>query len=103
MEQLFPHLFGIWLILFSKHPIAITAMKNKDQVTSIEKYFTEIMAKETNLSAAIAAIKTLLMVLEETNCNSGTTYNIIFNLNHVSNSIFSCNYTGTAVGNPKCR
>lgn len=48
-----------------KSPISST---KPDRVSSVEKYFTEIMAADTNMSAAIAAIKTLLRVLEDTNC-----------------------------------
>lgn len=34
---------------------------------SVERYFCDLMVGDKNLSAAIAAMKTLLMVLEETN------------------------------------
>ena len=37
-----------------------------DQV--IEKYFLKIIDEDKNMSIGIAAIKTLLMVLEKTNC-----------------------------------
>lgn len=45
-------------------------MKNKEKVTNTEALtiFTNILAKEKNLSAAIAAIKSLLIVLEKSNC-----------------------------------
>lgn len=35
---------------------------------SIEKYFLKIIDEDKNMSNGIAAIKTLLMVLEKTNC-----------------------------------
>lgn len=34
----------------------------------IEKYFLKIIDEDKNMSNGIAAIKTLLMVLEKTNC-----------------------------------
>lgn len=36
--------------------------------TSVERFFCNLMSSDANLSAAIAAMRTLLMVLEETNC-----------------------------------
>lgn len=36
----------------------------------VEKYFSDLLNKDHNLSAGIAAIKTLLMVLEKTKCKS---------------------------------
>lgn len=38
----------------------------------VEKYFSKLLNDDKNLSAGIAAIKTLLMVLEKTNCKSST-------------------------------
>lgn len=34
----------------------------------VARYFCDLMQSDAELSAAIAAMKTLLMVLEETNC-----------------------------------
>lgn len=48
--------------------VAGSCVSKLETVCSVEKYFTEIMAADTNMSAAIAAIKTLLRVLEDTNC-----------------------------------
>lgn len=36
----------------------------------VEKYFSHLLSEDKGLSAGIAAIKTLLMVLEKTKCKS---------------------------------
>lgn len=38
--------------------------------TDVEKYFSQLLNKDKSLSAGIAAIKTLLMVLEKSKCKS---------------------------------
>lgn len=43
-------------------------MKDVEARSSVERYFCDLMVGDKNLSAAIAAMKTLLMVLEGTNC-----------------------------------
>lgn len=46
----------------------MTDISGDTRTTSVERYFCDLMSSDANLSAAIAAMKTLLMVLEETNC-----------------------------------
>lgn len=38
------------------------------EASKVERYFCDLMQGDASLSAAIAAMRTLLMVLEETNC-----------------------------------
>lgn len=41
-----------------------------DAKVNVEKYFSDLLSKDQSLSAGVAAIKTLLMVLEKTKCKS---------------------------------
>lgn len=69
---------------------------------SVERYFCDLMVGDKNLSAAIAAMKTLLMVLEET--NSEFLHFIILMVINVSNIInINCSndHSRTALGDPK--
>lgn len=52
---------------FNLFPEFIT-VANLNAVNNVEKFFSGLLNKDKSLSAGIAAIKTLLMVLENTKC-----------------------------------
>lgn len=54
----------LWCILF------VDNSNDEIQRKFVEKHFLDELDKDKKLSAGIAAIKTLLMVLEKTNCKS---------------------------------
>lgn len=53
-------------------------LDNSGSRIDVEKYFSQLLSEDKSLSAGIAAIKTLLMVLEKTKCTYGVEWAIIW-------------------------